>query len=324
MTRCVLGAAVALTSLVGLGCGPQCPPEDDITVTFVEPTEDVRAIPLIASGATSLLETDVPDSHGTAAVKVQIEGGVDNVIFDSLTFEQQVAGGDKAIELVRVLAGTTEFEDAVEVPNQTPLSFHWRVRELAEYALEEGAAHTSTITANWRYSGCRTQTGTATLQVPGTIKQTNNLKNFTLESAEAGRLDPAQGAKAKMVLKNPSTSDFITGLDPLSYQVVFFSEGLPPIIGLGVAVDSVMEQRIARQSNGMGKSQLNVGESVEVFTSNDPGAQPAPYVHTGQAAATAALVGGGKAVVTLKIQSQRGTSVMPPVTDTISALVDVP
>lgn len=312
----VLGAAAV--SAAAVGCGPNCEPEPDITVSLSPESEEVRALPVLASGKLQLLDTDVWDSHGQVVVGVHPKG-VDNVVLDSVSFEQQIGGQTKNIERVRTLLNDVDFTDASEASEGTKLGFFWRMKQLAEFGLEEAAAHTSKVTVNWRYAGCRTQSGTATLDLSGKVKGVSTPKNFVLQTAESGRLETANGPMAKMVLKSAWSNDVVQAIANPSYTVVFFSEGLPPIIGLGLADKS----KIALRVNGMPRRSISSTEQLEVFTSSDASAK-APYDHAGTAAATQALIGGGKAVVQLKIESERANSAAGAQQDVITALVDVP
>ncbi len=319
MIRWLVGVSSTFVLVGSTGCGQPCTPEPDITVTLAKDVEDVRALPVLSSGKLSLLGVDVPDIHGDVSVSMQVSGA-DTLTVDALTFAQQVAGQPKDIELVRVQRNDAEFTNGDQAQSGSKFRFRWRIQKLAEYALVEGAAAVSNITMNWRFAGCRNQTGTATLDVAETVRSVNTLKNLVLKAAEAGRLDLARGAKAKMTVTSNSANDVLQGISEEKLQVTFFSEGLPPLIVLGRADAS----KIAMQLAGVPRNQLQPGEFLDIFTSSNASVGMAPYDHAGEAASATALVGGGKALVKLEVTSEKASSTMGPQKDVIYSLVDVP
>lgn len=318
MKRWFIGVGSAIALAGGSGCGQQCTPEPDLTVNLVQAAEDVRALPVLSSGKLSLLGVEVPDSHGDVSVQLSLEGA-DSISVEDLTFTQSVGGADKDVSLVRVQQGDAEYADGNRARNDDRFRFLWRMQELADYVLAEGTAAASTVALNWRFAGCRTQTGVATVEVPQTVRSANTLKNLVLQSAEAGRLDLAQGPMAKMVVTSNVSNDTLVGVSNENLMVTFFSEGLPPLIGLGLA-DA---PQIALRVNGMPTSQIAPGQSMEIFTSSRSSTD-APYDHAGQAASATALVGGGKALVKLEVSSERASGTAGPQRDIIYSLVDVP
>lgn len=304
--------------LAGAGCGPQCEPEPDISVTLTPEAEEVRSLPVLTSGKVKLLDVDVPDAHGDVKVKLAVDG-VDSVTVDSLVFEQQVAGQTKQVDLLRTQHGDDEFEVATQAESGSVFRFVWRVKNLAEYLLPEGGAHTSKVKLGWGFRGCRTQGGEATVDVAGTVKSPSTPRNFELVSAEAGRFLAAQGPKARVSLKSKLTNQTLTGIANEKFTVTFFSEGLPPIIAYGTA-DAA---QIALRVNGAPGSQLPPSGTLEAFTSTNASAGSAMWENAGVGASSAALIGGGKAVVKLEIESENPNTQIRS-TDTVVTLVDVP
>jgi hypothetical protein len=85
----------------------------------------------------------------------------------------------------------------------------------------------------------------------------------------------------------------------------------------------VTSGHVALQSGGEARTQVAVGETLEVFTSREPNASPATY----EAAGTAVAVGsisGGKALITLNLTSEKQSLPGVPQLDTVTELVDVP
>lgn len=316
--RHVLFAALAvLFCFTFTACGPECSPEPDLVVTMDQDIEEVRALPILASGKTELLAVQVPDSHGDFTVNLRITNAP-YVIVDDFRVDQLIAGQPQDIELIRFRHNDEDLEKTDQAFNQSKLRFNWRMKQLADYALTEGQQYTSKVTLNWRYAGCRTQTGVATADVVGTVKSTNTLKNFVLQAQDAGRIDVLRGPKAKLTLGSNISNDRVQNITAPKYTVVFFDEGLPPTLGLGLAG----ADNIALQVNGQPRRYIDAADTIEVYTSSNPSVGGAPYDHAGQGASTATLVGGGKALVKLEIESERANGTSPEA-DVIWTLADV-
>lgn len=313
-------ALTATLSAVALltACGPDCT-DPDVKVTLSASTEDVRALPVIPSGKLRLLDLDVPESHGRIEVKLAIEGA-DSVSIDSLEFTETINGTAKELERTRTQLNDADFADTDVASSGDALRFFWRTTQLGDLGLTEGQPHAAKVTVNWRKSGCRTQTGAAELEIPGVIRTPNTQKNFVLQTAEAGRLQTIGGIQAKLSLKSNVPNDMLQNITNPNYTVTFFSQGLPPIIGYGFADKT----KVSRQVGGVPKGTLSAAETLDVFTSTNPSIGNAPYEHSGVAAATQALVGGGRAVVTLRIDAERANSTTGAFTEVINVLVDVP
>lgn len=315
--RSFLASAITLAAALVSGCGPDCPPEPDITVTMDQNAELAQTLPILPSGAVQLLETDVPDSHGDFALNVRMTNTPD-VIAEGLTLSLQVDGQDIEVTPTRTQQGDADFAVNDEAQNQGTLRFFWRPKNLADYQLAAGKTYTAKVSMPWRFAGCRTQTGVAEGTVTGTIKDPDNVKNITVTSTEAGRVDVLRGIKTKFTVGTLVGNDTLVGLTP-KYTLTFFDEGLPPTLGFGIADAS----KIAMQQNGQPRSLLAPGESIEVYTSTNRGIGGAPYDHAGSAASTATLVGPGKAVVKFEMTSQRAAGSTTQ-NDVVYRLIDVP
>jgi hypothetical protein len=315
-TRLLLLSASA--SLVS-GCfyGGDCDPEPDITVKLEAASEDVRSLPVLASGKLSLLGINVPDAHGDVRASLRMTNA-SSVEVTGLRFEEQVDGAPRSLELLAQQHNGAAVDKGGSVVDQGQLRFAWRAKNLAELRLPAAKAHSGRITLNWKYEGCRTQTGVATLDIPGYVKSVVSTGNLRLVSAEAAAPDLVKGARVKMALQS-AVGDTVVDLREAKFTVTYFGDGLIPGTGLGL----VQSGQVALQSGGAARTQLAVGETLDVFTSREPSASPAVYEASGLAAAVGSI-SGGKALVTLNLTSAKQSMPGVPVVDTVTELVDLP
>jgi hypothetical protein len=311
----VLSACASL--LPGCLSFGDCEPEPDITVALEAPTEDVRSLPVLSSGKVTLLGIDVPDAHGDVRAKLKMTNAY-SVDVTGLNFEEQVDGRPWSLELLAQQHNGSAVNEGRSVSDKGELRFAWRSKNLTDFRLPAAKTHTGRITLNWKYEGCRTQTGMATLDIPGYVKSVVSTGNLSLVSAEASAPDPVKGAKVKMAVQS-AVGDTVVDLKDAKLTVTYFGAGLVPGIGLG----RVGSSQVALQSGGVPRSQLAVGETLDVFTSREPGASPATYEPSGLAAAVGS-VSGGKALITLTVSSAKQSTPSVPALDTMTELVDLP
>lgn len=311
----VLSASASLLS----GCfyGGDCDPEPDITVKLEAASEDVRSLPVLASGKLSLLGIHVPDAHGDVKVNLRMTNA-SSVDITGLRFEELVDGTARNLEVLAQQHNGATASNGSPVVDKGQLRFAWRAKNLAELRLPAAKAHTGRVTLDWKYEGCRTQTGRATVDVPGFVKAVVSTGNLRLVSAEAAAPDLVKGARAKVAVES-SVGDAVVNLKNAKFTVTYFGAGLIPGVGLGLVESS----QVALQSGGTARTQLAVGETLEVFTSQEPGASPAVYEPSGLAAAVGSI-NGGKALITLNLTSEKQSQPGVPVVDTVTELVDLP
>jgi len=315
-TRLLLLSASA-TLLGGCISFGHCDPEPDITVTLESPTEDVRSLPVLASGKMSLLGLNVPDAHGDVRARLRMTNA-SSVDVTGVLFEEQVDGTPRGIEvLAQEHNGTKMDARSAVVVDQGQLRFAWRSKNLTELRLPEAKSHTGRITLNWRYDGCRTQSGVATLDIPGYVKSVVSAGNLKLVSAEAVRPDAVKGAQVKMAVQS-SVGDTVVDLKDAKFTVTYFGDGVVPGTGLGL----VTANQVALRSGGTARTQLAVGETLEVFTSREPAASSPVYEAAGLSASLGS-VSSGKALITLNLTSAKQSTPGVPNVDTLTELVDI-
>jgi hypothetical protein len=203
------------------------------------------------------------------------------------------------------------------VVDKGQLRFFWRMKNLTEYRLPEARPHAGTVTLNWKYEGCRAQSGVATLEIPGTVKAAASATNLRLVSADAAQPDAVRGAQVKMVVAS-AVGDGLTNLKNASFTVTYFGTGAVPTLGLGL-LDA---NRIALQSGGTARTSFDLHETLEVYSSRNPTVSPAAYEPAGSAVAAGSF-SGGKALITLKLTSSKKSDTVTTQVDTLSELVDL-
>lgn len=313
--RVLLAAALSL-SLVGCLPYGDCDPEPDISVQLEPLSEDVRSLPILASGKTSLLGIDVPDSHGDVRVKATLTNA-SSVDIVSVAYEQTVDGAVKDIRLVSQQQNDHDVANGAALLQSATLKWQWRMKSLAAYVLPSAKPHSGKVTLNWRHRGCRVQEGVATLDVPGTVKAAASATNLSLDSAEAFAPDATKGGKVKLAVRS-AVGDGLVNLSNAKISVTYFSEGLAPTIGLAL----LSSDQLALQSGGTSRSAISATEVLDVYSSKTPTVNAAPYEYAGTAA-NVSLGTGAKALVTLTLSSSKASQTTTTQVDSLSALVDV-
>jgi hypothetical protein len=293
-----------------------CDPEPDITVALAVASEDVRSLPVIASGKTHLLTADVPDSHGDVKVKLLVQNAKAAVSLSSIEYAQTIAGAAKDIEFTARRKGTADYTGG-PANDADVLQFQWRTKALTDLALPVGAAHSARVTARWEFKGCRIQSGTASVDVPGLVKAAASATNLKLLTAEAYQPNPTKGAKVKLQLRS-NVADAVDGLRDLKYSVSYFGSGAVPTLGIGLLTPT----NIALQANGQGVTGISAVDTLDVYSSPTPNQPSAPYDFAGQAASTGVL-GAGKGLIMFSITSYKASAPTVSVTDTFAELVDL-
>jgi hypothetical protein len=307
--KAALAAALALCA-----CGAPCK-DPDVTVVLTPELEDVRSLPILVSGKTQLpgLILDVPDSHGEIKIKVALTNAK-AVTVTAMDYGTTVAGADKPVQINARRKGASDFGALGEVSTGDVLGYHWRTKEFTDLALPVAAAHVGKPSVAWKFQGCRVQTGTATVDVPGTIKAASSAKNFKLVGVEAIQPNPAKGVKVRMRLKSAVGED-VNSIGNYQYAITYFGE--PGGFGVGY----LKSENIAHQANGEPRSGISATETLEVYSSPTPQQQNAPYDFAGQSAITG-LLSPRKGLLTLTLSST-AASASAPVTETFSELVDL-
>lgn len=227
-----------------------------------------------------------------------------------------VGGATKEIRVISQQLNDKDVKDGAEALDEGTLKFQWRMKNLAEYALTPATAHSGKATVNWRYSGCRVQTGGASLDVDGQVKAAASAENLSFVSAEAFAPSAVSGAQAKMTVKS-AVGDGLVNLATPKMQVTYFAEGLVPSLGLAL----LSTDHLTMHSGGTARTSISSTENLEVYSSKSPSANGAAYEAAGTA--VAASTGTGlKALITLTLTSSKASLTSTTQLDTVHALVD--
>lgn len=297
-------------------------PPEDISVSLALESEDLRNLPVIASGATSLLGLDVPDSHGELDARVTITGA-DSVTFRSLEFQVQVEGQALDVRMVRQRTPRGDLQGgltASTIQDGDVLTFHFRARSLNDLVLPEGDGYAAQLALAWEEDTLASarETGTASLDVGDFVAAAFDTGSFALMASPREALEPDAVAGAQVRAAAEITSGLDVDIDAARVQVVYFgTDDVVPGIGLAL-IDSP-----AAQVGGAPATTVTPTDVLDVFTSDDPSAAPATYGPAG----TVALVGevtGGKAVVTVELDYTPSDGTAGVTTDVLAYVADVP
>lgn len=146
-----------------LGCTVCSAEPIEVEVTMDLTDEEVRALPVLSSGATDVAGVEVPDSHGRFAWRASVDSvNVSSVDLDPMRIEVRVDGDAVPIEIIRVegvrflatdhegrITGTLEDDAEVEV--------WWTVdagQDPEAVVLPEGADYEVHLDVRWRVDGC--------------------------------------------------------------------------------------------------------------------------------------------------------------------------
>jgi hypothetical protein len=308
----------ALGASLAQGCFYDCEPEPDVSVTLEQPVEDVRSLPILSSGKTRLLSVNLPDAHGDDRVRLKMVNA-SSVVVDGLSFTQTIDGVVRNIELVAQQHNDQDVSTGGTVVEGGVLRFAWRMKNLAEYVLPVGKSHLGKATLNWRFEGCRAQTGVASLDISGLVKAAASASHFALADSpapEAYKADTLLGAKARVAVKS-AVGESLINIGQAKMTITYFGDGLVPALGLGL----LSSPDLTLQSGGLARTSIGPTEVLEAYSSNNPSANAASYDFDGQAATTGTL-STGKALITLELSSAKASQPTVQQIDSLSALVD--
>ncbi|MFN7132053.1 MAG: hypothetical protein ACK4N5_08215 [Myxococcales bacterium] len=317
--RLLLRSLLPASFLALPACFPpgDCEPDPTVTVTLEPRSEDVRSLPILASGKTRLLGIDVPDSHGETRIDVKLVNapGVD---ITGLRYEQSVDGQVKEIELVKQSHNDQDVKVGGKAMADGQLKFQWRARNLTDLNLPVAKPHVAKAVLDWKFVGqCGVQTGVATVEVPGLVKAAVSATNFKLvdSSIEVFKPDAVKGSKAKLSLQS-AVGDAVTNFKDARLLITYYGTGLAPTIGLGL----VEMDKLAFQVEQKNRTEVAPNETLQLYTSANARQDGALWEHAG---AAAGAVSEGKALVTLTIGSSKKSEQTTVQVDSISALVDL-
>jgi hypothetical protein len=306
-----------------LGCAPPpvptCEPEPVVSVKLEKVSEDVRALPVLASGRTRLLGVSAPDMHGEVRVNVRIANAPE-VQAVGLRFEEAVNGVVKDLKVLSQTQNDQEFGAGGAALEGGELKFRWRTKNLADYLLPPAKPHSAKVTLDWKLAGkCGdVQTGVAAIEVPGLVKAVASAANLALaeHGVEIVKPDPVKGNKVRLTLGN-AVGDALNGLKDARIAITYFGKGLSPEIGFG----TIEGQQAALVIGGAPRTDVQPTELLSIHSSPNAAATSPTFDHSGAFAATGTL-GEGRAVVTLTVSSVKKSTPGAAQVDTFAEWVE--
>lgn len=295
---------------------------DEISVTLELQAEDARDLPAIASGATSLLGLDVPDSHGELSARVTIDGA-STVIVRSIEFQVQVDGEPLEVRMVRQRTPRGDLQGGLVgtvIQDGDILVFHYRARALNDLVLPQGMPYGIDLAISWEEDtiGATRETGTAGLRVDDFVAATVNTGSFALLDQPRSVDPPDTVAGAGFQSAAEVTSGLAVTVMDARVQIVYFGVGDElPALGLGL-IDSP-----AAQVNGDPAGEVTPSDTLEIYSSTSPSDSPAPYAASGTVATTGDVTG-GKAVVTIELDYEPTDGTAGVQTDLLTYVADIP
>lgn len=311
---------IALVCPVLAGCFSTA--EDEISVSLELEAEEVRDLPVLASGATSLLGLDVPDSHGELAVRVNIEGA-SSVAFRGLELQVQVDGAPLEVRMVRQRTPREDLQaglTATRIQDGDVLRFHVRARSLNDLALPQGVPYGADLALSWDEDTIETvrETGTAALQVSDFVAAAVDSGTFELLAQPREALEPDATEGAQFRAAAEVSSGLTVEVVAASARVVYFGpEAAVPGIGLAL-VDAP-----ALQVGGAPAGAVAPDDVLDIYSSSAPAESPAPYTAGGTAAAVGS-VASGKALVTLELDYEHTDGTPGVTTQALAFITDLP
>lgn len=272
MRRAVLALLVATATIVP-GC-TTCDPETvQATVELTLTDEEVRTLPILASGATQVAGQEIADSHGRLAVDVNVtHPNISRVEVEDLTVEVSVNGSDVPVEVTNVGGGSSWEKAEDESWSGTAfdggeLTLHWAVdREetsaIDEMVLPEGEPYTATVDFIWSFEGCSIRAhGSVEESFSDHVQASVDAQTFRTVDREAEWDAGGAGFQATY----ETTSGLVVTVDDVSARAVFHaSDGL---VGLGL----VTFDQVGWNVSGEPGSTVTPDDRLNVHSSDQPG-----------------------------------------------------
>lgn len=197
-------AAIVLAALTLTGCGASC----ETTPVFMEvqltlTAEQVRSLPMLASGKTGLAGVDVPDSHGVLDWDVSFtDSRIDMVDVGDLQLEIAISGTSIPVKILKV-----EGVDYGRLYDGDHIRIWWTVdpnhATPLERSLHEGDSYQAKIKFPWYLSGCvYSGNGVAEEVTPGFIQPSVITTTFNPVSGVVSKSGANASYEAHASIKN--------------------------------------------------------------------------------------------------------------------------
>lgn len=277
----------------------------------------------LESGASQLLGIDLADSHAHLAVRWIIDGVAD-VEITSMGIELEIDGEPVDVTVERQMKDDDDLEIGDTLWSEERIRYYLRVPGLANLQQPVGARFAATFTLGWRrtFSGCPEQTGTETFSVEGVIAPVVDAASFALvPEPPATAAEPSATDGAQLQIAAEITSGLTVTVEDVRGMITYFGEeGVTVTPTTGIALLALSD--LATQIDGEHAGVIGPGEILEIYTSSDPEASPAP-LGPASTATTLGSVAEGRAVIVLEVDYEPGDGRPGIQTDVVAAVVDL-
>lgn len=260
------------------GCTDCSPPDPSATadVSFLQ--EEVRTLPIIASGAKGVWPftpppgLELPDSHGYIETRLETTAGLPWVDVDGLSVELEVAGQEIPIRLTRVEGGRSDDKEEPKgkwsdrVYDRAALKIWWavdrsQVSSVSRMVLSEGASYSLTIDFSWRHTSCGgTVAGNVTRIFTDFIQASVNAKTFEGKGMpDIETTDDGAGFKAQYGVGSGLEADVKGG----SALIVYFSGSNKGEAAL------ITFPSVGTKVNGLPASKVTPADTLEIYSAAD-------------------------------------------------------
>lgn len=298
-------------------------PADEIHVSLSLAEQDFRSLPVIASGATSLLLTDAPDSHGVIEARVDIEGASE-VDFAGLRLVVNVNGAPLDVRIVRQHVGAQDLQaglTASVLHDGDVVAVEFRARALTQVLQPAGAGYTTRLEVDWREHSLEhlREASTADLDTSEVIATPVNATTFAPRATPAPSAPAPGSTTATFAVAAEVTSGLDVTVQAVRGKITYLgTDDLVP--GLALALFS---SGVASEVSGQHVGTVGPGDVLELFSSPNAAASPAPRAAAGTAA-SAGAVAGGKAIIAVEIDYDIDDGTPGVSTDLLYFVADVP
>lgn len=303
MHRAVL-ALLVVTAAIVPGC-TRCDPETvEATVELTLSDEEVRTLPILASGDTQVAGQEVADSHGRLEVDVNVtHRNISRVDVDDLTVEVAVDGTAVPVEVTNVGGGSgwDQADDGSwsgQAPDGSTLVLHWVVdrdeADPADLVLPEGAPYEAAVDFTWSYEACSIEAhGSVNESFGDHVQASADAQTFRTVDRQAEWDATGAGFNATY----ETTSGLVVTVEDVSVQAIFHaSDGL---VGLGL----VTFDQVGWNVSGDPGSTVTPDDRLNVHSSDQPGSAGS-YAKTGTVAPPTVAGEPGLMVLTVTISYQ--------------------
>jgi hypothetical protein len=270
MRRVWWSVCLIVLPAVAAGCLAECFVKHDPTELVIDAAaEEVRTLPVIDSGHTSIAGIQIPDSHGLFRYNLTLSKTVPRADVTRLTLAVQVAGHDVPLKITRIDSGVSTWQSVGggwqgAIRNGSALAIWWTVdRSLAtsptELMLTEGASYQQRLQFHWEAPPCTTDAaGDVDSSSTGFVRASLVTTTFAKSANPTIRHGAAMGFSATYHVTNGITAV----LDRTRATIVYLPAG-PGAPGVAYFSD------LAATVDGQAATQVAPGKTLTLASKAD-------------------------------------------------------